>query len=243
MRNSRLTHNGKGLMEQNGVCDGSIYEWLVPAIVNHDGESHRRSRSLANRAFAPRMIEGLRPLIRRGAQSPTEEPVTAGEYEFAARVTTRLQPANAVIAFSGYPDQWRPSGDWPEPANQIIEEAMRWPPSCDAVHRFAGEDFEFRGESADAGTLLMIGVQAAQRDPRAYPGGEVFDITAAHKPPILRFGGGPHHRLGAPPARLEFAGALSAPAGWLEPPVASGPFSWRPAIGIHGPNELPPRSG
>ncbi|HEV2346247.1 MAG TPA: hypothetical protein VGS97_19265, partial [Actinocrinis sp.] len=34
VRNSRLTHNGKGLMEQNGVCDGSIYEWLVPAIVN-----------------------------------------------------------------------------------------------------------------------------------------------------------------------------------------------------------------
>jgi cytochrome P450 len=350
VRDSRLTHNGKGFMEQNGVSDGSIYEWFVPAIVNHDGESHRRLRSLVNRAFTPRMIEGLRPLIRRSAQSLAEELAAAGRCEFiadfadrlplavmtellgvpaedfgifrawssdiglvfslalggdipgrveaavdglygyvdglmaakadnpgddlisalvtaqgaadgesrvsrdelrnlvvtmvfAAHDTTRLQLANAMVTFSEHPDQWRLLGERPELANQTVEEVMRWLPSSNAVYRFAGEDLEFRGERVQAGTLLMIGVQAAQRDPRAYPGGEVFNITAAHKSPVLQFGGGPHYCLGAPLARLELAEALPVLAGRLAAPVIAGPFSWRPAIGIYGPNELPLRFG
>ena len=348
VRDARLTHNGKGFMEQNGVTDGSIYEWFVPAIINHDGADHRRLRGLVNKAFTPRMIEGLRPLVRSTAERLVRELAAAGECEFiadfadklplaimtqllgvpeedfatfrtwssdiglvfslalggdiparveaavdglygyvdalmaakarkpgndlisalvtaqnaagdesrvsadelrnmivtmvfAAHDTTRLQLANAMITFAEHPEQWRLLGERPELADRAVEEIMRWLPSSNAVYRFAAEDFEFKGERFEEGTLLMIGVQAAQRDPLAYPGGETFDIGAERKNAVLQFGGGPHYCLGAPLARLELAEALPVLASRLAPPVIAGPFTWRPAIGIYGPNELPLR--
>lgn len=162
---------------------------------------------------------------------------------FAAHDTTRLQLANAMYTFSEHPDQWTLLGRRPELAPQAVEEIMRWLPSSNAVYRFAAEDFEFRGGLIPEGTLLMIGVQAAQRDPRAYPGGDVFEIAVARQAPVLQFGGGPHYCLGAPLARLELSEALPALATRLGPPSVVGPVSWRPAIGIYGPNELPLRFG
>lgn len=343
VRDSRLTHNGKGFMEQNGIADGSIYEWFVPAIVNHDGAHHRRLRTLVNKAFTPRMVEGLRPLIRSTADRLAEELVDRPECEFitdvadqlplavmtellgvpaedfpifrewsadiglvfslalggdiparveaavsglygyvdalmndkaqrpgddlisalvaaqraegsvtrdelrnlvvtmvfAAHDTTRLQLANAMVTFSEHPDQWTLLGSRPELARQAVEEVMRWLPSSNAVYRFAAESFEFHGDLIEEGTMLMIGVQAAQRDPRSFPGGERFDITASRSATVLQFGGGPHYCLGAPLARLELGEALPALAQRLGPPSVAGPVTWRPAIGIYGPDMLP----
>jgi cytochrome P450 len=162
---------------------------------------------------------------------------------FAAHDTTRLQLANAMVTFSEHPDQWTLLGRRPELANQTVEEVMRWLPSSNAVFRFTAEDFEFRGEVIPSGTMFLVGVQAAQRDPRAFPGGHVFDITASRKSPVLQFGGGPHYCLGAPLARLELGEALPTLAARLAPPSVAGPVTWRPAIGIYGPNELPLRFG
>ena len=36
------------------------------------------------------------------------------------------------------------------------------------------------------GTFVTMAVEAAQRDPRAYPGGDVFDITATRDAPTGR---------------------------------------------------------
>ncbi|MCX4761547.1 cytochrome P450 [Streptomyces sp. NBC_01275] len=347
VRDARLTHNGKGFMEQNGIVDGPVYDWFVPALVNHDGADHRRMRGLVNKAFTPRMVEGLRPLIRATARRlaaelagrqecdfftefadalplvvmtellgvPAEdfpvfrtwssdiglvfslalggdiparvEAAVTGLYGyvealmtdkavdpgddlisalvaaqradatvswdellnlivtmvFAAHDTTRLQLANAMVTFSEHPDQWTLLGRSPELAAQAVEEVMRWSPSSNAVYRYAGDTFEFRGETFDAGTMFMIGVQAVHRDPLAYPGGETFDVTVARQSPVLQFGGGPHYCLGAPLARMELSEALPALAEHLGPPSVAAPITWRPAIGITGPNELPLRFG
>jgi cytochrome P450 len=162
---------------------------------------------------------------------------------FAAHDTTRLQLANAMFTFAQHPDQWTLLGQRPELAPQAVEEIMRWLPSSNAVYRFPPKDIEFRDEVIQEGTLLMIGVQAAQRDPRAFPGQDTFDITVASSTPVLQFGGGPHYCLGAPLARLELVEALPALARRLGPPAVAGPVTWRPAIGIYGPNELPLRFG
>jgi cytochrome P450 len=128
---------------------------------------------------------------------------------FAAHDTTRHQLANAMVAFAEHPDQWRLLGRHPELAAQAVEEVIRWCPSANSVFRFATEDFDFRGLHIKAGTFLMIGVRAAQRDPAVFADGDAFDITATRTASPLRFGGGPHHRPGAMLARMELTEALA----------------------------------
>jgi cytochrome P450 len=347
VRDNRLTHNGTGFMEQNGIVDGPVYDWFVGGLVNQDGDSHRRMRSLVSKAFTPRMLENLRPLIRETSERLAEEIAAAGEVDFfeafadalpltvmtqllgvpakdfpvfgkwsseiglvfslalggdiparveaavvglydyveslmaekaadptddlisalvttqrsdgdvsheelknlivtmvfAAHDTTRLQLANALVTFAEHPDQWTLLGSRPELAAQAVEEVMRWRPSSNAVYRYAAEDIEFRGQRIPEGTMFMIGVQAVQRDPLAYPGGDVFDITAERKTAVMQFGGGPHYCMGAPLARMEITEALPALARRLGVPSVTGPVTWRPAIGITGPNELQLRFG
>ncbi|MFJ5937762.1 cytochrome P450 [Streptomyces sp. NPDC093071] len=350
VRDGRLTHNGTGFMEQNGISGGPVYDWFVNGLVNQDGDSHRRLRGLVGRAFTPRMLENLRPVIKQAAERLAEEisvkeevdffeafadalPLTVmsellgvpaedyprfsnwsseiglvfslalggdipGRVEaavvglyayvdalmaakaeaptddlisalvtaqkedvdgnrvsleelrnlvvtmvFAAHDTTRLQLANAMVTFSEHPDQWALLRERPELAPRAVEEVMRWRPSSNAVYRYAAEDIEFRGQRIPEGTMFMIGVQAVQRDPLAYPGGDVFDIAAERKTAVMQFGGGPHYCLGAPLARMEITEALPALARRLGTPKVVGDVTWRPAIGITGPNELQLRFG
>ncbi|GAA3394494.1 cytochrome P450 [Streptomyces roseoviridis] len=350
VRDGRLTHNGTGFMEQNGITGGPVYDWFVNGLVNQDGDSHRRLRGLVGRAFTPRMLENLRPVIKQAAERLADDIAAKGEVDFfeafadalpltvmsellgvpaedyprfsnwsseiglvfslalggdipgrveaavvglyeyvdalmaqkaeaptqdlisalvtaqkedvdgnrvtleelrnlvvtmvfAAHDTTRLQLANAMVTFSEHPDQWTLLRERPELAPRAVEEVMRWRPSSNAVYRYAAEDIEFRGQHIPEGTMFMIGVQAVQRDPLAYPGGEVFDITAERKTAVMQFGGGPHYCLGAPLARMEITEALPALARRLDAPKVVGDITWRPAIGITGPNELQLRFG
>ncbi|MBB4912810.1 cytochrome P450 [Actinophytocola algeriensis] len=82
LRDPRLDHNGKRYLEMSGVTAGPIYDWFVPMIVNHDGEDHRRLRGLVNKAFTPRMIDGLRPFIRAKAEELTDRLASADVCEF-----------------------------------------------------------------------------------------------------------------------------------------------------------------
>ncbi|MEU5950684.1 cytochrome P450 [Streptomyces sp. NPDC047525] len=347
IRDSRMTHDGPGFMKQNGITEGPVYDWFVGALVNQDGAHHRRLKSLVNKAFTPRMVNDLRPVIRGTAERLADdlaaadhtdfyadfadqlplavmtellgvpakdfptfgtwssdiglvfslaaggdiparvEAAVSGLYDyvdslmaqkvdrpgddlisalvkvrteegdvtpeelrnlvvtmvFAAHDTTRLQLANAMVTFAEHPDQWRLLGRRPELAPQAVEEVMRWRPSSNAVFRHVTEDLEFRGEQFGRDTMFLIGVQAVQRDPRAYPGGEVFDISEPRQTQVLQFGGGPHYCLGAPLARMEMAQALPALAGKLPAPSLTGEVTWRPAVGITGPEHLPLRFG
>ncbi|RSM57798.1 cytochrome P450 [Actinoplanes sp. ATCC 53533] len=160
---------------------------------------------------------------------------------FGAHDNTRHQFSNTMVTFAEHPAQWTLLRDRPELAEQAVREAMRWRPSAATVFRRAAEDFEFRGMPIAAGTFLTMAVQAAQRDPRAYPGGDAFDITAVRTAPLLQFGAGPHYCLGTALAHAELGEALPVLAHRFGPPVIAGEVTWRPAFGIHGPNELPLR--
>lgn len=160
---------------------------------------------------------------------------------FGAHDNTRHQFSNTIVTFAEHPAQWLLLRDRPELAARAVEEAMRWRPSGASVFRRVTEGFEFRGRPLPAGTFVTMAVQVAQRDPRAYPGGDTFDITAVRESPLLQFGGGAHYCLGAALARMELSEALPVLTRRFGPPEINGPVSWRPAIGISGPNELPLR--
>ena len=158
---------------------------------------------------------------------------------FGAHDNTRHQFSNAMVTFAEHPAQWTVLRDRPELAERAVDETMRWRPSATNVFRAVAEDFEYRGLPFAAGTFLTVAVQTAQRDPRAYPGGDTFDITVARDAPLLQFGGGPHSCLGAALARAEMGEALPILARRFGPPTIAGEVTWRPPIGIYGPNELP----
>lgn len=158
---------------------------------------------------------------------------------FAAHDTTQHQLGNAMVAFAEHPEQWATLARHPELAGQATEEVMRWCPSARSLYRFAAEDLVYRDLAIARGTYLMMGVPIAQRDPRAYPEGHSFDITILGRQTPLLFGGGPHHCLGAALARAELSEALPVLAGRLKSPRIAGPVTWRPPIGIYGPDELP----
>jgi cytochrome P450 len=160
---------------------------------------------------------------------------------FGAHDNTRHQFSNLMVSFAEHPDQWRVLQADPALARNAVAEAMRWRPSAASVARRAAEDFEYGGRPITEGTFVTVAVLPAQRDPRAYPGGDTFDITAKHTAPLLQFGGGPHYCLGSALAHAELSEALPILAARFGPPAINGDVTWRPAIGIHGPNELPLR--
>ncbi|MFG1606465.1 cytochrome P450 [Actinoplanes sp. NPDC049265] len=158
---------------------------------------------------------------------------------FGAHDNTRHQFSNTMVTFAEHPEQWQVLRDRPELTDRAVAETMRWRPSAATLFRRAAEDFEFNGLTIAEGTFVTVAVQTAQRDPRAYPGGRTFDITAVREAPLLQFGAGPHYCLGSALAQVEMGEALPVLARRFGAPVIDGEVTWRPSLGIHGPNELP----
>ncbi|MGP4046596.1 cytochrome P450 [Streptomyces sp. 2A115] len=93
---------------------------------------------------------------------------------------------------------------------------------------------------ARAGEGVVVSLQAANRDPRAFPDPDAFDITrdAQHH---LSFGHGPHHCLGQSLARAELQIAVPALFQRLTElrPVAPAEEFALHGRAIHGVSELP----
>ena len=91
-----------------------------------------------------------------------------------------------------------------------VDELMRWcGPQLLTVPRYAVSDVDLFGTVIKAGEPVTVAVAAVNRDPRAFPDPDRFDITrnaATH----LGFGHGPHFCLGAAHARVQMEVALSA---------------------------------
>ncbi|MDR7277775.1 cytochrome P450 [Catenuloplanes atrovinosus] len=161
---------------------------------------------------------------------------------FAAHDNTRHQFSNCIVTFAEHPAQWTLLRDDPSLAGRAVEECMRWRPSAGNLFRRAAVDLTFHGVDMPAGTFVTAAVLTAQRDPRAYPGGRVFDITATREAPLLQFGAGPHYCLGAALARTELLEALPVLVSRFGPPeLPPEPLDWRPPLGTQGPESLPIR--
>ncbi|MFF3403046.1 cytochrome P450 [Streptomyces sp. NPDC002659] len=159
---------------------------------------------------------------------------------FAGHDQVTCQLGRALATFTDHPDQWELLSQNPALAASATDEVIRWCPSSQALIRYAFEDIEFRGLAIPAGTMIMVSNPAANRDPRAFPHGDRFDITAQHESHQLAFGGGLHRCLGIMLTRLEISEALTALADRFGAPTISGPVRWRPpgAI-IYGADSLP----
>ncbi|MFD4406267.1 cytochrome P450 [Nocardia sp. NPDC058499] len=82
----------------------------------------------------------------------------------------------------------------------------------EAFPRWAHENIELAGTQIRAGDMVLVRLEAANRDPARFPEPDRFDPhrMTAQQPAVrhMAFGRGPHHCLGAALARLEIGIAL-----------------------------------
>jgi cytochrome P450 len=154
--------------------------------------------------------------------------------------TTRNQLACCLALFATYPDQWSTLVSRPELAPRAVEESMRYLGAVRGTLRVAAENIEYRGVVIPEGTLLVVSLAGANRDPGAFEEPDDFDITRERGSKQVTFGSGIHHCLGAALARAELQEALGVLAQRMPELVLDGPIEWKPpTVGIWGPARLP----
>lgn len=153
--------------------------------------------------------------------------------------TTRNQLAAAVYFLAQHPDQWALLGGHPELAGTAVNELMRYCPIAFALVRLATEDVELGDVIIPAGSMVVVNIAAAHRDPSIYDDADRLDISRELSAPLLSFGSGAHYCLGAHLARLELVEGLRIITSRMPNPRSDGPAGWKQLTGITGPTTLP----
>jgi cytochrome P450 len=125
-----------------------------------------------------------------------------------AETVTKLV-GNAVVTFADHPDQWQQLHDDRSLIPAAVEELLRWEAPAQYLVRYTLKDVELHGETIPSGNPVLLCLGAANRDERAFPGADTFDITRDRsQAQNLGLGYGTHSCLGAALARMESIAAL-----------------------------------
>ena len=117
--------------------------------------------------------------------------------------------ANGMLALMQHPEQWRLLTDGEVGAGVAVEELFRWDAPIQTFDRWVlVDDYEVGGRSLRKYEQVTVLLGCANRDPRHFKDPDSFQIGRGD-PTHVSFGGGIHHCLGAPLARLEVEVALS----------------------------------
>jgi cytochrome P450 len=120
----------------------------------------------------------------------------------AGHETTTNLIGNALEIFIRFPAERRRLIDDPSLTKSAVEEVLRYESSNQLGNRITTEDTKLGGIVMPKGTLITIGIGAANRDPEAFADPHRFD--AARNPTRhLAFGSGIHMCAGMSLARLE----------------------------------------
>jgi cytochrome P450 len=120
-----------------------------------------------------------------------------------AETVTKLV-ANAVVAFADHPDQWARLREDRGRIPAAVEEILRYQAPSQYNVRRAMKEIRLHGVTIPEGAAVLMLVGSANRDERAFPDADRFDIDRAPgRAQNIGFGYGVHSCLGAALARLE----------------------------------------
>lgn len=160
----------------------------------------------------------------------------------AGHETTVNLIGNSFLNLIKNPQQKELLLEKPELIDGVIEESLRFDGPVEfSTSRWASENLQFAGKEISRGELVVVSLNAANRDPDQFHDAEVFDISR-EKSPHLAFGTGIHHCLGAPLARLEgkiAIGKLLERFPDLKLRVPESELEWRPGMIVRGVKEIP----
>lgn len=120
----------------------------------------------------------------------------------AGHETTATMIATGTYVLLTHPDQLDEVRRDPALLPGAIEELLRYISMLFILVRTAKQDTEIAGQPVCAGDGLIVGPALANKDPRAFPDPDRFDIHRDNRHHVA-FGFGPHQCLGQPVARLE----------------------------------------
>jgi cytochrome P450 PksS len=126
----------------------------------------------------------------------------------AGLLTTTDQIANGVNALLCHPDQLQKLKKNPSLINSAVEEMIRFDTSVPFFFRIAKQDLTIGGKDITAGSVIALGLGAANHDPEKFEEPEVFDITRTPNE-HLGFSSGIHFCLGAGLARMKLTICLT----------------------------------
>ncbi|MEU1723275.1 cytochrome P450 [Nonomuraea sp. NPDC005692] len=156
--------------------------------------------------------------------------------------TTANMLALGTFALLQNPDQLAALRADPTLADQAVEELLRYLSVAKQFYRVALEDVELAGQTVKAGTMVILSLNTANRDPERFPAPHTLDLRrqdGGH----LAFSHGIHQCLGQQLARVEMRvafPALLARFPTLRLAVPADQVALRPEIAdIYGVKSLP----
>jgi hypothetical protein len=160
---------------------------------------------------------------------------------FAGHETTTNHIANGLLALLRFPGEMAKLRDDPSLAPAAVEELLRYDGPNGAQVRIVREAQSLHGRQLKPGERVFILLNAANRDPRAYPDPDRVMLDR-DGPPHLAFGFGLHICLGFPLARLEGQIALPAVlARWPHLALAQEQLAWLNSMVFRGVTSMPVR--
>lgn len=127
----------------------------------------------------------------------------------AGAETVVKQVGNAIALFADHPEQWADLNAHREKIPAAAEEVLRFQAPSHYNVRRAMKDVTLHGVTIPEGAPVMMLVASANRDERAFPDADTFDIDrSTDQAQNIGFGFGIHSCLGAALARLETRVAL-----------------------------------
>lgn len=160
---------------------------------------------------------------------------------FAGHETTTHHIGNGLRALLRFPGELRRLRDDPGLAAAAVEELLRYDGPIGAQVRIVQAPQTLHGKPLKAGERVFLMMNAANRDPRAFPDPDRLDLRRSGVP-HLTFGFGAHICLGFPLARLE--GQIALPAllrRWRRMEVAAPQLEWLDSMVLRGTKSLPLR--
>jgi cytochrome P450 len=159
----------------------------------------------------------------------------------AGNETTTNLISNALLALARHPDQWRRVVDDRSLIPNAVEEILRFDAPVQSSLRVTTEETSLGRATIPAGTMVLVMMAAANRDPGQFPDPDRFDVGRANAGRNIAFGHGIHHCIGAALARLEGRVVLERLAA-LAPKFALAapgqPLEYGPSFFLRGPTEL-----
>ena len=160
---------------------------------------------------------------------------------FAGHETTTNHIANGLLSLIRFPSEMRALREDPGLAPAAVEELLRYDGPSGAQVRIVQREHRLHDKTLRAGDRVFIMLNAANRDPRAYPDPHRLALRRDGVP-HLTFGFGAHICLGFPLARLE--GQVSLPAmlaRWRRIELAVERLEWIDSMVFRGMKAMPLR--
>lgn len=150
------------------------------------------------------VISGLQKAVVRGDLSRREAASTLMVLFAAGISTTATGLGHAAATLMCTQAVLRPLLGSAEGAASLVDEILRHhPPIQFTSWRFAPLDVPVGSTTIPAGSLVLILLASANRDPATFPDADALVPDRPAKPANLTFGRGPHYCIGAHLARLE----------------------------------------